>query len=132
MTMAVGAGDRLLRGLRVLLFRFLAEEERRQQEEDLRHALIPLRPARRVPSVRVAAAALLAVALALASAAAAKDGTPGFPLGVAAGEITPTSAKLWARAPKAGPVALHVLPPGAGTRENPLRAYSLSAGRPTI
>ncbi len=77
--------------------------------------------------MRVPLLLALTGALALAASAAAKQGVPGFPLGVAAGEITPTSAKLWARAPKAGAVMLEVLPPGAGTRENPIRAYSLRA-----
>jgi len=68
-----------------------------------------------------------AVALAVGVSASAKQGRPGFPLGVAAGEVTPTSALLWARAPAVGPVALEVLPPGAGTRANPIRAYALRA-----
>ena len=69
----------------------------------------------------------LAVSLVVGSVGAAKEGKPGFPLGVAAGEVTPTSAKLWARASRAGPVTLTVLPPGAGTRANPIRAYTVRA-----
>jgi len=68
-----------------------------------------------------------AVSLAVGVSASAKPGRPGFPLGVAAGEVTPASARLWARAPKAGQVMLEVLPPSAGTRANPIRAYALRA-----
>ena len=39
----------------------------------------------------------VAVSLAVGVSASAKPGRPGFPLGVAAGEVTPTSARLWAR-----------------------------------
>ncbi len=53
-------------------------------------------------AVFVAAATL---ALAVASADAA---SPGFRYGVAAGEITPTSAVLWTRAPRPGAVLLTV------------------------
>ena len=67
------------------------------------------------------------LALAFGASVGAKEGRPGFPLGVAAGEVTPTSVKLWARAPKPEPVAIMVLPPGAGTRANPIRAYSVPA-----
>jgi alkaline phosphatase D len=77
--------------------------------------------------VRVPALLALAGALVVAASAAAKGGVPGFPLGVAAGEIMPTSAKLWARAPKAGQVTLELLPPGAGTKGTPIRVYSLTA-----
>jgi alkaline phosphatase D len=52
-------------------------------------------------------ASLVGVAL------AAKEGG-GFTYGVAAGEITPTSAKLWTRAPKAGAVAVEVRQVGSG------------------
>ena len=51
----------------------------------------------------LAASALLAFAAVTADAA-----TPRFPYGVAAGEVTPTSAILWTRAPKAGVVGLAV------------------------
>jgi phosphodiesterase/alkaline phosphatase D-like protein len=50
-------------------------------------------------------AALATLAFAVVTADAA---TPGFRYGVAAGEVTSTSAILWARAPKAGPVLLGV------------------------
>ena len=70
----------------------------------------------------------LVLSLAVGSFAVAKEGRPGFPLGVAAGEVTSTSVKLWARAPRAGAVTLTVLPPNAGTRANPIRAYSLRSG----
>ena len=43
----------------------------------------------------------------------AKDGG-GFTYGVAAGEITPTSARLWTRAPKAGAVSVEVKQAGGG------------------
>ena len=56
------------------------------------------------PAVLVSAAAL-AAGLATAAAVAA-PAPPGFAYGVAAGEMTPTSARLWTRAPKAGPVTL--------------------------
>ena len=51
----------------------------------------------------LAAAATLGVAVVSADAA-----TPGFRYGVAAGEITATSATLWTRAPAAGRVVLSV------------------------
>jgi phosphodiesterase/alkaline phosphatase D-like protein len=52
---------------------------------------------------------VLAAAVTLALAALSADAaTPGFRYGVAAGEITSTSAVLWTRAPVAGPVALVV------------------------
>ena len=78
--------------------------------------------------MRVAALLVsLAVSLAVGASVEAKEGRPGFPLGVAAGEVTPSSARLWARAPKTGQVTLTVLPPNAGTRANPVRAYALRA-----
>ena len=78
--------------------------------------------------MRAAVLALtLAASLVLGSSVAAKEGKPGFPLGVAAGEVTSTSAVLWARAQRVGPVTLTVLPPNAGTRANPIRAYTLQA-----
>jgi phosphodiesterase/alkaline phosphatase D-like protein len=70
---------------------------------------------------------LLVASLAIGATADAKRGILGFPLGVAAGEITSTSARLWARAPKEGHVSLQLLAPGAGTRSNPIRAYSVRA-----
>ena len=75
----------------------------------------------------VVLAGVVAVSLAAGVSASAKSGRPGFPLGVAAGEVTSTSARLWARAPKAGPVTLEVLPPNAGTRAAPIRAYTIRA-----
>jgi alkaline phosphatase D len=73
------------------------------------------------------ASLVLAGALGLGTAATAKEERLGFPLGVAAGEITPRSAKLWARAPTVGPVTLEVLPPTATARERPIRTYALRA-----
>src|SRR5512132_85168 len=70
----------------------------------------------------LASAAALAAGLATAVAAAAPS-SPGFAYGVAAGEMTPTSARLWTRAPKAGSVTLVVT--GAGTT----RRFSLTASR---
>ena len=53
--------------------------------------------------------ALAALALAAGAAAAmAAPAPPGFRYGVAAGEMTPTSARLWTRAPLAGSVLLTV------------------------
>jgi phosphodiesterase/alkaline phosphatase D-like protein len=67
----------------------------------------------------LASFALLAFAAAVADAA-----SPGFRYGVAAGEVTATSAILWTRAPKAGPVRLVLLRPGTST---PIRAFALRA-----
>jgi len=61
--------------------------------------------------VVLAASALLAFAVVSADAA-----TPGFPYGVAAGEVTSTSAILWTRAPKVGPVRLGLVPDVSGAR----------------
>ena len=54
---------------------------------------------------------------------AAKDGG-GFVYGVAAGEITPGSAKLWTRAPKAGAVTLTVV---EATKKPTVRTFTLRA-----
>ena len=70
----------------------------------------------------LACAAALAGGLTAAVALAAPS-PPGFAYGVAAGEMTSTSAKLWTRAPKAGPVALVVT--GAGST----RRFGLTASR---
>ena len=72
--------------------------------------------------------AVLACATALAggltaAAALAAPSPPGFAYGVAAGEMTATSAKLWTRAPRPGPVALVVT--GAGST----RRFGLTASR---
>jgi alkaline phosphatase D len=68
--------------------------------------------------------AFAVVALALAPAAGAQ---PGFRYGVAAGEMTATSALLWARSNEPGPVRLHVWPfPRKGM---PIVQVDLSAGR---
>jgi alkaline phosphatase D len=55
--------------------------------------------------MRLVAAALAAVCVTTVGANAAE---PGFRYGVAAGEVTATSALLWTRAPAAGPVRLEV------------------------
>ena len=70
--------------------------------------------------------AVLACAAALvggltAAVALAAPSPPGFAYGVAAGEMTSTSAKVWTRAPKAGPVAL-VVTGAASTRRLGLTA----------
>ncbi len=75
---------------------------------------------RRLP---VVATAVLGVGLVAALAAAAPS--PGFRYGVAAGEMTPTSARLWTRAPRAGAVVLSVSS-AAGTRRFVLRATAAS------
>ena len=53
---------------------------------------------------------LAALLFVLAVAAAPADAAPGFSYGVASGEITSTSALLWARSNQPGPVRLHVWP----------------------
>jgi phosphodiesterase/alkaline phosphatase D-like protein len=49
---------------------------------------------------------LVAVAVLAAAVVSADAATPGFRYGVAAGEVTSTSAMLWTRAPSAAPVEL--------------------------
>src|SRR4051812_44897728 len=80
----------------------------------LRYALsrilwtIPLLPSVSARVARMRRAAILGLAaLALAPAAAA---APGFRYGVAAGEMTSTSATLWTRSNQLGPVKLYVWP----------------------
>ena len=70
-----------------------------------------LRLAHRVGAVRrvVVFGALATLVLATVSADAA---SPGFRYGVAAGEITSTSAVLWTRAPAAGPIQIEGSPVG--------------------
>jgi phosphodiesterase/alkaline phosphatase D-like protein len=65
--------------------------------------------------------ALAVLGLAVVSADAA---TPGFRYGVAAGEVTSTSAILWARAPSAGQVQAEVATRGRVTLRRTLRATS--------
>ena len=111
MTHGRRAVGRLLRRLRVLV---LALPRRAGVSSEHR---------RRGATIRVVRGCLL-VGVVAASArsrwrASAEARTPGFPLGVAAGEITPTSAKLWARAPRGrAPSTVEVGAPGA---RNPLR-----------
>ena len=71
---------------------------------------------RRLP---VVATAVLGVGLAAAIASAASS--PGFRYGVAAGEMTSSSARLWTRAPRFGAVVLS-LSSAAGTRRFVLQA----------
>jgi phosphodiesterase/alkaline phosphatase D-like protein len=54
------------------------------------------------------AAVLVALAMLVVAAAAANAQRPGFQYGVAAGEVTSTSAILWTRAPSPGLVQLEV------------------------
>src|SRR6188472_199127 len=75
-------------------------------------------PRRAVLASAVALAAVLATAVAVAA-----PSPRAFAYGVAAGEMTPASARLWTRAPKAGPVTLVVT--GAGST----RRFGLTASR---
>jgi phosphodiesterase/alkaline phosphatase D-like protein len=73
---------------------------------------------------RAVLASIAALTGGLAAAVAiAAPAPPGFAYGVAAGEMTPSSARLWTRAPKAGPVTLVVA--GAGTTHR----FALTASR---
>ncbi len=67
----------------------------------------------------VATSAVVGVAVAVA----AKD-SAGFAYGVASGEVTPTSAKLWTRAPSAGTVTLTVV---EATKKPTVRTFTLRA-----
>ena len=75
-------------------------------------------PRRAVLASAVALAAVLATTVAVAA-----PSPRAFAYGVAAGEMTPTSARLWTRAPKPGPVTLVLT--GAGTT----RRFALMASR---
>lgn len=75
-------------------------------------------PRRAVLGSAVALAVVLATAVAVAA-----PSPRSFAYGVAAGEMTPTSARLWTRAPKAGRVTLVLT--GAGTT----RRFALTASR---
>ena len=75
----------------------------------------------RATTVAVLLAALTATLVGVALAA---QPVGGFAYGVAAGEITSTSAKLWTRAPQAGAVTLSVTA-AAGAR--PARRFTLRA-----
>ena len=72
--------------------------------------------------LRLAAAGALGAAVATAVAVAAPSSS-GFAYGVAAGEMTATSARLWTRAPRAGKVTLTLSGPGAN------RTFVLAATR---
>jgi phosphodiesterase/alkaline phosphatase D-like protein len=73
---------------------------------------------------RAVLASIAALTGGLAAAVAiAAPAPPGFAYGVAAGEMTPSSARLWTRAPKAGPVTLVVA--GAGRTQR----FALTASR---
>lgn len=56
------------------------------------------------------AAAAVVIAAGLGGLASAGTALEGFRFGVAAGEMTSTSARVWTRAPKVGPVNLIVVP----------------------
>jgi alkaline phosphatase D len=72
------------------------------------------------------AGAALAAAGGAAAAAALAGPAGGFPYGVAAGEIRPTEALLWTRAPAAGPVRVELSESGgAGERAVPARATGM-------
>ena len=67
---------------------------------------------------------MLTALLAGAGAGVAGREGDGFGYGVAAGEITPTSAKLWTRAPKAGAVVLTVV---EATKTPTVRTFTVRA-----
>jgi len=69
---------------------------------------------------------LVAAIVLCAAVVSAQAATPAFRYGVAAGEITSTSAVLWTRAPAAGPVQLAVHASG-GT--GPARLFKASASQ---
>lgn len=71
---------------------------------------------------RALALALLAGVLAGAVSASAAPRASAFPFGVAAGEVTATSAMLWTKAPRAGPVAWEVLGPDGRVASGTVRA----------
>ena len=79
--------------------------------------------------MRTLLVAVVALGVAAAGAAAkGTHGTLGFPLGVAAGEVTPTTAKVWARAAMAGAVQIELWTgSNPGTRANPFRVYAARA-----
>jgi phosphodiesterase/alkaline phosphatase D-like protein len=75
--------------------------------------------------VRRAAVSVLIVALASAAGlASAAPNLQGFGQGVASGEMTTTSARVWTRAPKRGPVTLIVVPAVA---KGAVKTFALSA-----
>ena len=82
-------------------FRVLAEEGRREDVRPSAARPFKVRPVRRL--VVLVAGATLAVAALSAQAA-----TPGFPYGVAAGEVKPTSVVLWTRASRPGNVSVNL------------------------
>jgi phosphodiesterase/alkaline phosphatase D-like protein len=59
---------------------------------------------------------LVAVATVAVAALSAHAATPGFPYGVAAGEITPTSVVLWTRASRPGNVSVNLGTPGGALK----------------
>ena len=81
---------------------------------------------------RALALALLAGVLAGAVSASAAARASGFPFGVAAGEVTATSALLWTKAPRAGPVAWEVLGPGGRVASGTVRARPANDGTVTV
>ena len=61
----------------------------------------------------------LLTAVALATTGSAMNAASPFPYGVAAGEITSTSALVWTRAPKTGAVTLELTAPGGAVTKEP-------------
>ncbi len=79
--------------------------------------------------MRRAAVALTILALAIAAGlASAASPLRGFSQGVAAGEMTSTSARLWTRAPKPGAVSLIVVP---AETAGAVRTFKLDARQAT-
>ncbi|MET0938120.1 MAG: PhoD-like phosphatase N-terminal domain-containing protein, partial [Gaiellaceae bacterium] len=86
--------------------------------------------------MRLVAAALAGAAV-LALAGSATPATSPFTYGVAAGEVTPTSAVLWTRAPRAGQVSLelaesvkHIVGLGVVASATARQANDLTVGVP--
>ena len=77
-------------------------------------------------SVRIVSFALLLAAVVAALVGSARGGqeSGGFSDGVAAGEVTSSSAKLWTRAPAAGPVTVTVVESATNRK---VLAYTLRA-----
>lgn len=73
---------------------------------------------------RLVLAGAIAVVATTVGFAGATSTAAGFVYGVAAGEMTPTSARVWTRAPKAGAVTLVVVPATAGVAT---KTYTLTA-----
>jgi phosphodiesterase/alkaline phosphatase D-like protein len=78
-------------------------------------------------------AGVLAFLLLVPAAGSSGAAGPGFPLGVAAGDVTARSARLWTRAPRAGGVELEVATdPGFGAVAARPRAAAAAAADRTV